>query len=236
MEAFGITISKPLDVKTVSTVNGLVEQFSDVFSDSLGTMKGVLAKITLQDGARPKFYKARPVPFALTDRYVQELQRLQREDIIRPVKTAKWAAPVVPVLKQDGRLRVCGDFKITINPVTAAESYPIPRIEQLFAKLCGGKKFTKHDLKDAYQQVRLDAESQELVTINIVKGLFQFTRLPFGVVSAPALFQREMDNLLSELPHVAVYFDDILVMGSNDEDHWRNVCQVLKRLQDAGCA
>ncbi|KAK8768579.1 hypothetical protein V5799_014956 [Amblyomma americanum] len=118
--------------------------------------------------------------------------------------------------------------------VTVSESYPIPRIEELFAKLSGGVKFTKLDLKDAYQQVQLEPESQELVTINTLKGLFQFTRLPFDVVSAPALLRREMDNLLGDLPHVAVHFDDILVTGRTDEDHWKNVSSVLRRLQEAG--
>lgn len=234
MEAFKITITKPEGVNAVKSVTSLVEQFSEVFSETLGTLQGVSAKIILKEGSKPKFFKARPVPFALRDRVVEELQRMQREGIIRPVKTSQWAAPVVPVVKQDGRVRLCGDFKITINPATVSENYPIPRIEELFAKLSEGAKFTKLDLKDAYQQVQLDAQSQELVTINTLKGLFQFTRLPFGVVSAPALFQREMDNLLGDLPQVAVYFDDILVTGANDEDHWKNVCQVLGRLQEAG--
>lgn len=114
------------------------------------------------------------------------------------------------------------------------ESYPIPRTKELFTKLCGGRKFTKLELKDVYQQISVDAESQELVTINTVKGLFQSKRLLLGIVSALALFQREMDNFLGDLPHIAVYFDDILVTGSDDKDHWRNVCEVLKRLRDAG--
>lgn len=61
----------------------------------------------------------------------------------------------MPIVKQDGRVRHCGDFQITINPVTVSESYPVPRIE-LFAKLSGGVKFTKLDLRDAYQQIHLE--------------------------------------------------------------------------------
>lgn len=189
MEAFKITILKPEGVNAISSVTSLVEQFSEVFAETLGTLEGVSANIALKEASKPKFFKARPVPFALRDRVEEELQRMQREGILRPVRTSQWAAPVVPVVKQDGRVRICGDFKITINPATVSESYPIPRIEELFAKLSTGVKFTKLDLEDAYQQVQLDAQSQELVTINTLKGLFQFTRLPFGVVSAPALFE-----------------------------------------------
>lgn len=71
--------------------------------------------------------------------------------MVRPVKAAKWAAPVLPVLKQDRQLRICCDFKITVNLVALAETYPVPYIDYLLTKLKGGVKFTKLDLKDAYQ-------------------------------------------------------------------------------------
>ncbi|XP_064483040.1 uncharacterized protein K02A2.6-like [Ornithodoros turicata] len=160
----------------------------------------------------------------------QELQRLQREGVLVPVKTSEWAAPIVPVPKKDGRVRVCGDFKVTVNPVATIGKNPIPRIDDLWATLSGGEKFTKLDLKDAYQQVVLDQESRKYVTISTHIGLVQYTRLPFGVSSAPAIFQREMENLFRGLSHVAVYFDDILVTGRDDAEHMRN----LDRLHRVG--
>lgn len=234
MKAFKLGIAQTEGVNVVKSTEDLVSQYHEVFSEQLGTFHGVTASISVQKGAKPRFVKARPIPFALRDRVFEELQRMEREGVIKPVKTSQWAAPIVPVLKRDGRVRVCGDFKTTINPVTVVESYPIPRIEELFARLTGGKKFTKLDLQDAYQQVPLDEECQELVTINTPKGLYQFTRLPFGVSSAPAIFQREMENLLHDLDHVVVYFDDILVTGTSDKEHWENLGRVLDRLKTAG--
>ena len=74
----------------------------------------------------------------------EELDRLQREDIIEPVQFAEWAAPIVPVVKKDKKsLRICGDFKRTVNSASKLDKYPIPKIEDLFAQLTGGKKFTK---------------------------------------------------------------------------------------------
>lgn len=127
------------------------------------------AKITIEDNTKPWFFKARPVPFAMIDRVNEELMRMERVGVLRPVKTSEWAAPIVPILKRSGQIRICGDFKVTVNPLTVPEKYPIPRIEDLFCRLSGGEKFSKLDLKDAYLQVELDKASRRLVTINTPK-------------------------------------------------------------------
>ncbi|KAM7307306.1 uncharacterized protein ISCGN_010942 [Ixodes scapularis] len=140
----------------------------------------------------------------------------------------------VELLKRDDSVRICGDFKVTINPVATVEEYPLPRIEDLWSALSGGQKFSKLDLRDAYQQLVLQDAARKYVTISTTMGLFQYTRLPFGVASAPAIFQGEMDNLFRGMRHVAVYLDDILVTGTDDGDHLQNLHKVLTRLQDAG--
>ena len=123
---------------------------------------------------------------------------------------------------------------MTVNQTAKLETYPLPKIEDLLASLAGGKAFTKLDLAHAYQQVELDEGSKKLVTINTDKGLFQYTRLPFGVASAPAVFQQTMENLLQGLKHVCVYLDDILVTGSSKRNHLENLTEVLGRLEKAG--
>ena len=99
---------------------------------------------------------------------------------------------------------------MTVNPVAKLHRHPIPKVEDLFATLERGKKFTKLDLSQAYQQLPLHPDSRKYVVINTHKGLFQYTRLPYGISSAPGIFQKEMDNLLAGIPGVAVYLDDIL--------------------------
>ena len=136
--------------------------------------------------------------------------------------------------KGDGQLRICGDYKVTINPVLAVDQYPLPKPEDLFTALSGGKQFTKLDLQHAYQQLRLEDSAKDLVTINTHKGLYQYNRLPFGVASAPAIFQRTMDIILQGLSGVICYIDDILITGSSDKEHLANLEEVLKRLQYHG--
>ena len=143
----------------------------------------------------------------------------------------------MPVLKSDGQsVRICGDYKVTINREAKLDIhvYPLPRIEDLFANLSGGQFFSKLDLNSAYQQIELDEASKKFTTINTSRGLFQYNRLPFGIASAPSIFQRAMETLLRDIPGVSVYLDDILVSGRNIQDHLINLQNVLDRLQSAG--
>ena len=188
----------------------------------------------MKPDATPKFCRGRTVPFALKKPVEVALDSLVEQGIISPVKFSSWAAPIVPVMKQDGTVRLCGDYKVSINHALQVDSYPIPRVEHLFASMSGGKYFSKLDLSQAYLQIPLDDSSKELVTINTHKGLFRYNRLPFGISSAPAIFQRCTENLLQGINGVCVYFDDILVTGSSSEDHLQNSDKVLTKIDEAG--
>ena len=85
--------------------------------------------------------------------------------VIKPVCCSDWATQIVPVLKVHGKIRVCGDYKLTVNRVSHLEQYRIPTLDDLCVKLAGGKQFTKLDLSHMYSQLRLDEKSKEYVTI-----------------------------------------------------------------------
>ena len=180
------------------------------------------------------FFRARPVPYRLKDKIEKELNRLQKLGIISPVPHADWAAPIVPILKRDGSLRLCGDYKVTVNQALTPDTYPLPHVEDIFAVLQGGTLFTKLDLSQAYQQLPLHSDSKKFTTINTHKGLFQYECLPFGISTAPSIFQRLMESLLCDLPNVCVYIDDILISGKTEADHLCNLELVLSRLSSAG--
>ena len=110
----------------------------------------------------------------------------------------------------------------------------MPKAEDIFSTLNGGKKFTKLNLSQAYLQLALDGESQKLTTIHTHKGLFRYTRLPYGIASAPAIFQMTVDKILQGLNVVSCYLDDILVTGIDDTEHLNNLQKVFERLQEYG--
>ena len=222
------------EINPPSAVQNVLSKYPDVFMEGLGTLKGVKAKIYVDQDAEPKYIKARSVPYALKTNVELELERLEREGIISPVEFSEWAAPIVPVAKPNGTVRICGDYKLTVNQVSKLDNYPIPKTEDLLATLGGGEKFTKLDMSQAYQQMTLDEESRKFTTITTHKGLFQYNRLPFGVSSAPGIFQRTMENLLQGIPRVIVRMDDILISGKDDNNHIANLEAVLKKLSEAG--
>ena len=101
--------------------------------------------------------------------------------ILEPIESSDWATPIVPVIKSDKRsVRICGDFRVTVSPISKLNHYPIPKIEDLFAMLKNGTVFTKIDLSQAYQQLPLDEESQKLCVINTHKGLSAIRDCPLG--------------------------------------------------------
>ena len=123
---------------------------------------------------------------------------------------------------------------VTVKPQLNFPQYAIPLPEDVFVKLQGGQRFTKLDLKSAFQQLPLDPDSQKFVTMNTHRGLYRYKRLPFSIVSSPAIFQRTMDVILQGLDNVASIQDDILITGRDDDHHIKNLDSVLNRLDSYG--
>ena len=225
-----VTLSVPSSGDLASQVSALQDRYQEVFTGSLGTITPFLANLSVSPDAKPKFFKPRPVPFAIRTKVECELDRLAQDGVLVKVPYCDWAAPVVAVPKADGGIRLCGDYKVTVNPVLDIDQYPLPKPEDIFATLSGGQLFTTLDLTHAYNQLVLDEESRKFVTINTHKGLYQYTRLPFGIASAPAVFQRTMDTILQGAEGAACYIDDIIVTGRTPAEHLEHLEEVFKRL------
>ena len=125
------------------------------------TLQNFKADVKLRAETEPIFKKARPVPYALKTKVEENLDKAEREGILKKVTKSKWASPTVAP-KADGNIRVCGDYKVTVNQSVKEDPYQLPNPENLFATLAGGKVFSKLDLSNAYQQLELTESSKEL--------------------------------------------------------------------------
>ena len=114
------------------------------------------------------------------------------------------------------------------------DKYPLPKIEDIFASLSGGEKFSKIDLTQAYLQMEVNDSSKQYLTLNTHKGLYRFNRLVFGIASALSLWQHAIDQVLQNIPYTQCILDDIIITGSNDEEHLNNLNLVLERLESYG--
>ncbi|XP_052751530.1 uncharacterized protein K02A2.6-like [Galleria mellonella] len=182
----------------------------------------------------PVYMRARPVPRALRAAVERELNRLQKESSIYSVEHSDYGTPIVPVIKQSGEIRICGDYKTTINPKLKRDHYPLPRIEELFAALSEGEEYSKIDLTTAYMQVPLEEDSQAVTAISTHLGTFVFRRTPYGLSCVPEKFQKIMEETLRGLPNTVVFLDVICVTGPDRYSHIQNLRAVIKRLAEMG--
>ena len=217
---------------TIDQTKDIMKRFSPVFKNILGRCTHAEATLSLKPSDQPVFQPKRPVLYAALPLVDQELKRLEEMKVIIPVTYSRWAAPIV-VVKNDS-IWLCADFSTGLNTALEDHQYPSPTPDDLYTILNGGTCFAKLDLTEAYLQVEVAATSRELLTINTHRGLFQFTRLPFGVKTAPAIFQQIMDTMLTGMEGTAAYLDDIIIVGQSNQELMERISRVLTCIQDFG--
>ena len=114
-----------------SQMEQLLQKYAQVFSEDVRSAKKFKASLHQKPGSQSKFSKARPVPFTLKGTMERELDLLENLAILEKVTHSQWASPVVPVPKADGCLRLCGNYKATLNPTLEVDQYPLPRLQRL---------------------------------------------------------------------------------------------------------
>ena len=215
LEHIKLNWSEIFSVHHMNPVKDLVLGYDKLFEEGEGRITDIKAHITLKEQAKPVFRRARPVPYALKKPLEDKLDALEREGILIKVDHSSWASPVVLVPKPDKSIRMCGDYKVSINPWVKTDGYPLPTVQDLFATLAGGKVFTKIDLKQAYQQLEVDEKSQEF----LMKACTDTQDSLLGVSNVPSIFQAAMDKIPQDVKNSICYLDDTLISGANEVEH-----------------
>ena len=219
-----------------STQLGLIQRLQSVQDTApLGCMIGPPVDITLTDDAAPYHCGvARRVALPLQEKVKDELDRMERLGVIvRETNPTDWCAPIVPVPKPDGRVRVCVDLK-RLNAAVKREYFPLPTVDTTLAKLSGSTVFSTLDTNSGFWQVPLTENASKLTTFITPVGRFRFLRMPFGISSAPEIFQRRLQSILDSVPGTAVFMDDIIVHGATIADHDASLAATRKILTSSG--
>ncbi|KAL6470492.1 hypothetical protein MHYP_G00216110 [Metynnis hypsauchen] len=222
--------------RTVATRLGLIKRIDEISTFSgIGTLKGEPVKITLKEGAEPySIATPRRVPIPLLPRVEEELKRMESMGIIEKVTDpTEWCAPMVPVMKKNGKIRICVDLK-KLNENVKREKFILPTLDDIMPKLAKSTVFSSLDAESGFWQIPLEENSAHLTTFITPLGRYCFKRLPFGITSAPEIFQRKMSELLHGHEGTVVYMDDILVFGETQEIHDQRLKQVMETITAAG--
>ncbi|XP_044760826.1 uncharacterized protein K02A2.6-like isoform X2 [Coccinella septempunctata] len=232
----------PLQLPSANSVNNLqcehanlMKYFSSkyplLFSDKQGNFSGRKIQLKLKENFKPVQCKPYRVPFALKSKVSTEIKRLVEIGNLEPVTISEWATPVVPVIKGDG-VRLCGNFKITVNPQLIIKQHPIPLKEKVFQTLKVGKKWSQIDLKHAFMQFEIAEESRDPLTIITEDGLFRYRKLPEGIASSPAECQDILTDILKGIDNTEVYIDNIYCTGRTDKEHLLTLEKIFFKLNE----
>jgi hypothetical protein len=162
----------------------------------------------------------------------KEFEKMEAEGIVRR-STSPWASPLHMVQKPDGSWRPCGDFR-RLNMVTQVDSYPLPNMLDFSANVANCKIFSKIDLRKGYYQVPMNQADIPKTAVATPFGLYEFTKMPFGLRNAGSTFQRLMDRVLSGLAFCFWYLDDIIAASPDAATHSLHLKQLFTRLDEAG--
>ena len=232
LDALGVRITLPGSSCQVLVVRqqseAVVQRFPKLIKPP-ATIKGFVHKPAIDDSVRPCLQPYRRVPIALEEPVTAELSRMKREGIIAKIDASPWVSNMVVVRKPDGGVRICCDMSLA-NQAVIADRFPLPTLEELTTDFAGATYFSKLDLKWGYLQVKLHRDARDLTGMITLRGLYRWTRMPFGLSSAPSAFQKIIAIITKGCKGSKNLLDDIAVWGRTKAEHDARLACVLQRL------
>ena len=227
-----VIINPDLSVQQQADIQNIISRFKTVFQDEPGRTETTSIEIVTGD-ASPVHLPPYQLPKSRHETVRGEIKQLLQAGIIKP-STSPWASPIVLVPKRDGTLRLCVDYRC-LNKVTRPDPFPMPRIDDLLDGLGSAEYITTLDLTKGYWQVPVHPNSQQKTAFVTPFGKYEFLTMPFGLVGAPATFQRLMNEILADIStFTAAYLDDTVIFSRSWPEHLNHITEVLQRLKQHG--
>lgn len=223
-----------VDYQSVSknSDHSILDKYQEVFQ-GIGLLPGEY-KINIRQDVEGHIDPPRKLPFKLKEKFKNELEFMLKNDIIKKVEEpCKFISSIVCVEKPNKSIRICLDPRY-INKYIVRPKLNIPTLESLTSELSGSKYFSVFDASSGFWSLKLDSESSKLTAFNTEYGIFCFKRMPFGISTASEQFQHALQNLLSDIPNLVVYIDDVLIYAKSKEEHDEIVVKFLEKARDIG--
>jgi hypothetical protein len=227
-----VHIDPSLDSDKVDELTNMLQSFSDILTDQPGSAEGMEPHCIHLTSDVPVRLKPYPLPFSTRQVVEKEVQSMLDMGVIEQ-STSAYCSPVVLVSKPDGSVRFCIDYR-ALNKITKFDCEPIPDMDELFCQLANAKYFAKIDLTKGYWQIPVRPSDKDKTAFQTPLGLYQWTRMPFGLQNAPATFARMMRQLRLQDNHAVNFVDDILIGCEDWEDLVLALQQILQKLRSVG--
>lgn len=217
--------------KTLNPESDLFVAYEDVFSTSSIGCLPITYHIVIDKNVRPVIHAPRQVPAALRPKIEEELDRMEKLGVVEPTTTPTvWVSPLVMIVKPK-KIRLCIDPK-DLNEAVKREYYPMKTVDDVLTRLPDAKIFSTLDAASGFWQIPLDEESSYLTCFNTPFGHYRFKRLPFGIKSAPEVYQRVIEELFCGIDGCEVIAGDLMIWGRNNEEHDQRLKKVLDRARE----
>lgn len=227
-------------VKRVHTVEeATVDEHAVKDTDSsiyqgMGCIRGFVYEADLkEDVSHNENRPPRKVPYAIQEDVKKELDNMETAGIIKKIQEPTPFCSQMVIVKRKGKLRICLD-PTDLNKILLRRHYPLRTLEEIAAQVHGSKVFTLLDLKKGFWQLTVSEKTQKYLAFSTPWGRYTFLRVPFGIATAPEVFQQVVSEILKGIPNVANSMDDILVYAKTTEELEKYTQEVLTRLKDAG--
>ena len=231
----GPPLSKPINhLDETQTVDTILAKHKEIF-EGHGLLKNTEIKLHIDPEATPIATPLRRIPWHTRQKVSAELKRLQQLDIIEKYNgPTTWLNPYVVVpRKSSDQIRLCLDMR-KANEAITRERHVIPKFDEILPELHNATVFSKIDLREGYHQLLLHPDSRDITTFATHEGIFRYKRLIFGINSAFEIFQKKIELVITDCPGAKNISDDILIWGSTQEEHDKNLTTVLQRLLEHG--